>query len=191
MFFFRERKFHVYFYLFCFLLVYRKTSKQLLRGLEMKIPTASLLAADSVVINQAAEAGLVETSKDLASNERESREEVQAGDQESDAAAHVKTLEDPALIEGDVVPKSQDGDLVSAFPKGNESHWLEYATLMGNTLPVKSKVVYMKAYAELETYLRKENQFVQGVIPSEHALLNYFFFLKNVRQLAPSTIWYY
>ena len=140
----------------------------------MKIPTASLLAADSVVINQAAEAGLVETSKDLASNERESREEVQAGDQESDAAAHVETLEDPALIEGDVVPKSQDGDLVSAFPKGNESHWLEYATLMGNTLPVKSKVVYMKAYAELETYLRKENQFVQGACSFE-----LFFFLEK------------
>ena len=83
-----------------------------------------------------------------------------------------------------------EGEEKNSLPRGTESHWLEYNTLMGNTLPLKSKVVYLKAYADLENYLRKENQFVHGVIPSEHAMLNYFFFLKNVRQLAPSTIWY-
>ena len=75
-------------------------------------------------------------------------------------------------------------------PRGNDSHWLEYSTLMGNTLPLKSKLTYLKSYSELETYLKRENQFVAGVIPSEHAILNYFHFLKNVRHLAPTTIWY-
>ena len=77
----------------------------------------------------------------------------------------------------------------SAIDRGNSSHWLDYSTLMGNTLPSKSKIVYMKAYGELENYLRKENQFVNGVVPSEHAMLNFFFHLKNDRQQAPSTIW--
>ena len=85
---------------------------------------------------------------------------------------------------------SIDG-LNAGSPRGNTSSWLEYSTLMGNTLPLKSKVTYLKAYAELETYLKKENQFTAGVMPSEHAMMNYFFFLKNVRHLAPSTIWYF
>ena len=89
------------------------------------------------------------------------------------------------------VEEAFEGVQENALSRGNDSHWLDYGTLMGNTLPSKSKVVYMKAYSELETYLRKENQFIQGVIPSEHCMLNYFFFLKNVRQLAPSTIWFY
>ena len=77
----------------------------------------------------------------------------------------------------------------SAINRGKETHWLEYSTLMGNTLPSKSKIVYLKAYGELENYLRKENKFINGVAPSEHAMLNFFFYLKNDRQQAPSTIW--
>ena len=75
--------------------------------------------------------------------------------------------------------------------RGNDSTWLEYSTLMGTTLPSKSKAIYLKAYSELETYLKNENQFIVGVMPSEHAIMNYFHFLKNVRRLAPSTIWYF
>ena len=74
---------------------------------------------------------------------------------------------------------------------GKTSEWHDYRALMGNTLPSKSKPVYMRAYADLETYLRKENQLMVGIIPSEHAMLNYFFYLKNVKKFAPSTIWYY
>ena len=78
----------------------------------------------------------------------------------------------------------------SEVVEGNSSHWLEYSSLMGNTLPLKSRVVYLKAYKELEDYLKKENQFVIGVAPSEHAMLNFFHYLKTVRLQAPSTIWY-
>ena len=79
----------------------------------------------------------------------------------------------------------------SAINRGNASHWLEYSTLMGNTLPSKSKIVYLKAYGELENYLRKEKKFINGVAPSEHAMLNFFFYLKNDRLQAPSTIWFF
>ena len=81
-------------------------------------------------------------------------------------------------------------DDAEGIHQGNPSHWLEYSSLMGNTLPLKSRVVYLKAYKELEDYLKKENQFVIGVAPSEHAMLNFFHYLKTVRLQAPSTIWY-
>ena len=111
------------------------------------------------------------------------------------------TEESPRLIsssaDGDVglvsslVEVSDSQVRESANERGNVSQWLDYATLMGNTLPSKSKIVYMKAYGELENYLRKENQFINGVVPSEHAMLNFFHHLKNDRQQAPSTIWFF
>jgi hypothetical protein len=89
----------------------------------------------------------------------------------------------------DISGLEEDG--TERISQGNPSHWLEYPSLMGNTLPLKSRIVYLKAYQELEDYLKKQNQFVIGVAPSEHAMLNFFYYLKNVRHQAPSTIWYF
>ena len=47
----------------------------------------------------------------------------------------------------------------------------------------------LKAYQELEDYLKK-NRFVNGVAPSEHAMLNLLLF-KNVWLQALSNIWYF
>ena len=126
--------------------------------------------------------------------------EVVVADPSSFVVENLVASEDsPLVISSDAVVEVASGSndlevsvsqgLESAIDRGNDSHWLDYATLMGNTLPSKSKIIYLKAYGELENYLRKENQFVNGVVPSEHAMLNFFFYLKNDRQQAPSTIW--
>ena len=90
--------------------------------------------------------------------------------------ATAATVETDAFVDilGEEELNSIDG-LNIDVPRGNDSNWLEYSTLMGNTLPLKSRITYLKSYSELETYLKKENKFVAGVIPSEHVILNYFF----------------
>ena len=155
---------------------------------------ASEVSEDAIKANQVSVEGQFEEVEVPALMEQNIDKEVQDGEQESPVDSNQVSEENSVIPSTKAEPgmaQVQDGGHESAFPKGNESHWLEYAVLMGNTLPSKSKITYLKAYSDLETYLRKENQFVQGVIPSEHALLNYFFYLKNIRQLAPSTIWYF
>ena len=72
-------------------------------------------------------------------------------------------------------------------PEGNS--WLSYESLMQDTLPLKSKVVYLAAYSDFEKFLKRENKFVPDLPPSELMLMNYFFHLKSVKFFAPTTIW--
>ena len=90
------------------------------------------------------------------------------------------------------VVREGDGELTVSSPehRGKSDHWLDFEDLMSKTLPHRSKILYLKAYSDLEAYLRKENELVEGVIPSQHEMMNYFHYLKNVKLFAPSTIWY-
>jgi hypothetical protein len=71
-------------------------------------------------------------------------------------------------------------------PQGN---WLSYEDLMKETYPAKSKDVYLSAYRNFELFLKSENQFAPNVAPTETMLLNYFRYLKSVKQWQATSIW--
>ena len=97
----------------------------------------------------------------------------------SDATvATIANVDSAATVAPSDELNSIDG-LNASVSRGNDSNWLEYSTLMGNTLPLKSKLVYLKSYSDLETYLKNEKKIVAGVVPSEHAMLKYFFFFEK------------
>ena len=71
----------------------------------------------------------------------------------------------------------------------NEGNWLSYSELMLDSYPAKSKIVYLKAYKMFERYLKSKKQFVPNVAPSEIQILNYFYFLRHEKKMAPTTLW--
>ena len=71
----------------------------------------------------------------------------------------------------------------------NEGNWLSYNELMLDSYPAKSKIIYMKAYKMFERYLKSKKQFVPNAAPSEIQILNYFYFLRHEKKLAPTTLW--
>ena len=71
--------------------------------------------------------------------------------------------------------------------EGND--WLTYSELMLDSYPAKSKIIYLKAYKMFERFLKSKKQFVANVAPTEIQILNYFYFLKHEKNLAPTTLW--
>ena len=67
--------------------------------------------------------------------------------------------------------------------------WFSIAELMADTFPVKSRIVYLKAYKSFERFLKAKDQFVPGAAPTEEAVLNYFHYLKFDCKWAPTTMW--
>jgi hypothetical protein len=58
-----------------------------------------------------------------------------------------------------------------------------------DTFPVKSKENYKAAYRQFERFLKVNEQFVEGVAPTEEAFLNYFSYLRKDLHYASTTIW--
>jgi hypothetical protein len=67
--------------------------------------------------------------------------------------------------------------------------WRTSSELNQDTFPIKSKAAYQDAYKQFETFLKAQGQFVEGVVPTEEAFLNYFSYLKIERRFASTTIW--
>ena len=88
------------------------------------------------------------------------------------------------------VGEAQDQEEVDGVHASSpEGKWLTYGELMLDSYPAKSKMIYLKAYKHFERYLKSQKQFVENVVPSEIQILNYFYFLKNEKHLAPTTLW--
>ena len=60
---------------------------------------------------------------------------------------------------------------------------------MMDSYPAKSKIIYLKAYKMFERFLKSKKQFVANVAPTEIQILNYFYFLRHEKKLAPTTLW--
>ena len=115
--------------------------------------------------------------------EEEDGEDHQVEDQdEEDAPAEDAPAEDGADREA-ANDQKNNGDL------NNEGNWLTYDELMLDSYPAKSKMIYLKAYKQFERYLKSKKQFIPNVAPTELQILNYFYHLKNERNLAPTTLW--
>ena len=71
----------------------------------------------------------------------------------------------------------------------SEGKWLSYSELMLDSYPAKSKIIYLKAYKMFERYLKSKKQFVPNVAPTEIQILNYFYYLRHEKNLAPTTLW--
>ena len=71
--------------------------------------------------------------------------------------------------------------------EGND--WLSYADLINESYPIKSRLVYLKAFKLFEKFLKSKNQWVADVVPSELQILNYFYHLRNDLKWAPTTLW--
>jgi hypothetical protein len=72
---------------------------------------------------------------------------------------------------------------------GEGNCWLTYSELMLDSYPAKSKIVYLKAYKNFEAFLKRNGQYCSNVAPTELQVLNYFYFLKHEKNLAPTTLW--
>ena len=71
----------------------------------------------------------------------------------------------------------------------SEGKWLSYSELMLDSYPAKSKIIYLKAYKMFERYLKSKKQFVPNMAPTEIQILNYFYYLRHEKNLAPTTLW--
>ena len=89
--------------------------------------------------------------------------------------------------QGIQVEESENGDNPESNSEGND--WLTYSELMLDSYPAKSKIIYLKAYKMFERFLKSKKQFVPNVAPTEIQILNYFYFLKHEKNLAPTTLW--
>jgi hypothetical protein len=125
-----------------------------------------------------------EGDEDAVREDGDDDDEDEIGDEEEEAE------EEEEESAGD----QQDGEVVAAaapqvVPQPLQGNWLSYENLMAETYPVKSKEVYLTAYRDFELFLKSEDQFEQGVIPTETMILNYFRYLKVVKHWQPTTIW--
>ena len=87
---------------------------------------------------------------------------------------------------------ARDTNFSTAFVDHNSSEgksWFSISELMADTFPVKSRIVYLKAYKSFERFLKAKNQFVSGVPPTEEQVLNYFHYLRFDCKWAPTTMW--
>ena len=89
--------------------------------------------------------------------------------------------------QNDQADQSENGDNPDSNSEGND--WLTYSELMLDSYPAKSKIIYLKAYKMFERFLKSKKQFVANVAPTEIQILNYFYFLKHEKNLAPTTLW--
>jgi hypothetical protein len=67
--------------------------------------------------------------------------------------------------------------------------WLQYSDLMSDSYPAKSKFVYLKAYKQLEKFLKSRNQWEPNTCPTDLQVLNYFYHLRHDLKFAPTTLW--
>ena len=107
---------------------------------------------------------------------------------------HVENVQDREKVDREQVleevEQDQEEEEVDGVQASNpEGNWLTYGELMLDSYPAKSKMIYLKAYKNFERYLKSQKQFVENVVPSEIQVLNYFYFLKNEKHLAPTTLW--
>jgi len=108
-------------------------------------------------------------------------EDVEDEDEEEDVGADREAAEDQEAQ----VPSSNPGRPVGEQGK----NWMTFESLMEETYPAKSKEVYLSAYRDFELFLKSENKFAPNVVPDETMLLNYFRYLKNIKQYKATSIW--
>jgi hypothetical protein len=108
-------------------------------------------------------------------------EDVEDEDDEEDVGADRDAAEDQEAQ----VLSSNPGSPVGEQGK----NWMTFESLMEETYPAKSKEVYLSAYRDFELFLKSENKFAPNVVPDETMLLNYFRYLKNIKQYKATSIW--
>jgi hypothetical protein len=108
-------------------------------------------------------------------------EDVDDEDDEEDVGADRDAAEDQEAQ----VLSSNPGSPVGEQGK----NWMTFESLMEETYPAKSKEVYLSAYRDFELFLKSENKFAPNVVPDETMLLNYFRYLKNIKQYKATSIW--
>jgi hypothetical protein len=108
-------------------------------------------------------------------------EDVEDEDDEEDVGADRDAAEDQEAQ----VLSSNPGSPVGEQGK----NWMSFEALMEETYPAKSKEVYLSAYRDFELFLKSENKFAPNVVPDETMLLNYFRYLKNIKQYKATSIW--
>ena len=122
----------------------------------------------------------------------EEGQEEEEGEEEEEERGHVSNNEVRRDNEGSAVVAEAEEvvrSLNPGTPAVHQGNWLSFETLMNDTFPSKSKVVYLSAYKKFEQFLKNSNKFEPDMIPSETSLLNYFHHLKNERFFAPTTLW--
>ena len=108
-------------------------------------------------------------------------DDVEDEDDEEDVGADRDAAEDqeaPVLSSNPGSPVGEQG-----------KNWMTFESLMEETYPAKSKEVYLSAYHDFELFLKSENKFAPNVVPDETMLLNYFRYLKNIKQYKATSIW--
>lgn len=108
-------------------------------------------------------------------------EDVEDEDDEEDVGADRDAAEDQEAQ----VLSSNPGSPVGEQGK----NWMTFESLMEETYPAKSKEVYLSAYRDFELFLKSEFKFAPNVVPDETMLLNYFRYLKNIKQYKATSIW--
>jgi hypothetical protein len=108
-------------------------------------------------------------------------EDVEDEDDEEDVGADRDAAEDQEAQ----VLSSNPGSPVGEQGK----NWMSFEALMEETYPAKSKEVYLSAYRDFELFLKSEFKFAPNVVPDETMLLNYFRYLKNIKQYKATSIW--
>ena len=122
-------------------------------------------------------------------------EEVETGSNEdgSAAAGSSSSVPGPSGIKRsssqDVGVANVAADVEASASVSREGNWLSYTELMSESYPVKSKVVYLKAFKLFERFLKSKNQWKPNTVPSDLQVLNYFHFLRNDLKYAPTTLW--
>ena len=122
-------------------------------------------------------------------------EEVKTGSNEdgSAAAGSSSSVPGPSCIKRsssqDVGVANVAADVEASASVSREGNWLSYTELMSESYPVKSKVVYLKAFKLFERFLKSKNQWKPNTVPSDLQVLNYFHFLRNDLKYAPTTLW--
>ena len=124
-------------------------------------------------------------------------EEEEAAEErvEDDDDEEEEVVEERAEIAADgvVAEEQEDGEVAGSSNPGSPAQegngWRSYDSVVNETLPAKSKEVYLASYKKFELYLKSVNKFVPNSPPSEIMILNYFLHLKSTRFWAPTSIW--
>ncbi len=82
-----------------------------------------------------------------------------------------------------------DATLPNGTNIAHEGKWLQFADLMSDSYPAKSKFVYLKAYRDFEKFLKSRNQWVANTCPTDLQVLNYFHYLRHELKFAPTSLW--
>jgi len=103
-----------------------------------------------------------------------------------------ETADDDGSVVGSSNPGSVAGGDQAAGPSGpteGKLEWLSYKELMGTTYPIKSQKLYLAAFNNFESYLKKSGSYDPKSPPAELSILNYFHHLRTVDGWASTTLW--